>query len=92
MKILIDLQGAQTSGSRHRGIGRYSLSFTEGVLRNRGDHDVHILLNLAAGDLGLRSAKFGSKTLFGGVSLGVKRLDRTPMLFFGFDELLMMKR
>lgn len=50
------------------------------------------LLNLAAGDLGLRSAKFGSKTLFGGVSLGVKRLDRTPMLFFGFDELLMMKR
>jgi glycosyltransferase involved in cell wall biosynthesis len=45
MKILIDLQGAQTSGSRHRGIGRYSLSFTEGVLRNRGEHDVHILLN-----------------------------------------------
>ena len=50
------------------------------------------LLNFATGDLGLRITKFGSKALFGGLSFGVKRLDRTPVLLFGFDELLMMKR
>lgn len=50
MKILIDMQGAQTPGSRRRGIGRYSLSFAEGILRNRGEHDVHLLLNGAFPD------------------------------------------
>ena len=44
MRILIDLQGAQT-GSRHRGIGRYSLDITKGILRNAGDHEVMVLLN-----------------------------------------------
>lgn len=50
MKILLDLQGAQTSGSRNRGIGRYSLSLAEAVIRNRGEHGVHILLNGAFGE------------------------------------------
>ncbi|MBU2836587.1 glycosyltransferase [Acidithiobacillus thiooxidans] len=45
MRIVIDLQGAQTSGSRHRGIGRYSLSLVLALARNRGEHDLHIALN-----------------------------------------------
>ena len=44
MRIVIDLQGAQTE-SRFRGIGRYSLSFTKGIVRNRGAHEVFIVLN-----------------------------------------------
>ena len=44
MRILIDLQGAQT-GSRHRGIGRYSLDITKAILRNSDNHEVLILLN-----------------------------------------------
>ena len=44
MRILIDLQGAQ-SGSRHRGIGRYSTSLAKAIVRNASNHDVHILLN-----------------------------------------------
>ena len=44
MRVLIDLQGAQT-GSRFRGIGRYSLELTKGILRNSGDHEILILLN-----------------------------------------------
>lgn len=44
MRILIDLQGAQ-SKSRFRGIGRYSLSLTKAILRNRGEHEVFIALN-----------------------------------------------
>jgi glycosyltransferase involved in cell wall biosynthesis len=44
MRIVIDLQGAQ-SGSRHRGIGRYSLALAHAMVRNRGDHEVIIALN-----------------------------------------------
>lgn len=44
MKILIDLQGAQT-GSRFRGIGRYAMSLTKGILRNAGHHDIIIVLS-----------------------------------------------
>ena len=44
MRILIDLQGAQTN-SRLRGIGRYSLDITKGILRNAGNHEVLVLLN-----------------------------------------------
>ena len=39
MRIVIDLQGAQTE-SRLRGIGRYSLSLTKGIVRNRGEHEI----------------------------------------------------
>lgn len=44
MRIVIDLQGAQTE-SRFRGIGRYSLSLALAIVRNRGIHDVHLVLN-----------------------------------------------
>lgn len=44
MRILIDLQGAQ-NGSRHRGIGRYSLALAKAIVRNRGNHEVFIFLN-----------------------------------------------
>ncbi len=44
MRIVLDLQGAQTE-SRFRGIGRYSLSLALGIARNSGAHEVYILLN-----------------------------------------------
>ena len=44
MRIVIDLQGAQ-SESRFRGIGRYSLSLKQAILRNKGDHEVLVALN-----------------------------------------------
>lgn len=45
MRIVIDLQGAQSSGSRNRGIGRYTLSLAQAIVRNKGSHDVFIALN-----------------------------------------------
>lgn len=44
MRIVIDLQGAQTE-NRFRGIGRYTLSFAKAIVRNRGAHEVFIALN-----------------------------------------------
>lgn len=44
MRIVIDLQGAQTE-SRFRGIGRYSLSIAKAIARNRGQNDVIIVLS-----------------------------------------------
>ena len=44
MRIVIDLQGAQ-GDSRSRGIGRYSLSLAQAMVRNRGNHEVIIALN-----------------------------------------------
>ncbi|POG06218.1 glycosyl transferase family 1 [Pseudomonas putida] len=44
MRIVIDMQGAQTE-SRFRGIGRYSLSLAQGIVRNCADHEVYLLLN-----------------------------------------------
>ncbi len=44
MRIVIDLQGAQTR-SRFRGIGRYTLSLTRAMLRARGDHQIILALN-----------------------------------------------
>ncbi len=44
MRIVIDLQGAQTA-SRFRGIGRYSLSLAKAIARNRGEHEVLIALS-----------------------------------------------
>lgn len=44
MRIVIDLQGAQAS-SRGRGIGRYSLSLAQAIARNRGEHEVFVVLN-----------------------------------------------
>lgn len=48
MKILLDLQG-QTA-SRHRGIGRYSLSLAQAIVRNRGQHQIILLANGAFGE------------------------------------------
>lgn len=44
MRIVIDLQGAQTE-SRYRGIGRYSLSFAKAIAKNRKDHEIIIALS-----------------------------------------------
>ena len=43
MKILLDLQGGQTE-SRRRGIGRYSIALTRGMLRNAGDHEIWVAM------------------------------------------------
>jgi glycosyltransferase involved in cell wall biosynthesis len=39
MRIVIDLQGAQ-GAAIHRGIGRYSLSLAQAIVRNKGEHEV----------------------------------------------------
>ena len=44
MRIVIDLQGAQTA-SRHRGIGRYSLALALAMARNKRGHEIFIVLN-----------------------------------------------
>ena len=44
MRIVIDMQGAQTE-SRFRGIGRYTIEFAQAVVRNRGEHDIILALN-----------------------------------------------
>jgi len=45
LRIVIDLQAAQSPGSRHRGIGRYSIALAKAMLRHRGDHEILIALN-----------------------------------------------
>lgn len=44
MRIVIDLQGAQTR-SRQRGIGRFTLSLAQAIVRNRGKHQIFLALN-----------------------------------------------
>ncbi len=44
MRILVDLQGAQT-GSRFRGIGKYALSLVKAMIRRSPDDDFVLLLN-----------------------------------------------
>lgn len=44
MRIVIDLQGAQ-SESRYRGIGRYSLELAKEMVRQRGEHEILIVLS-----------------------------------------------
>lgn len=44
MRIVIDMQGAQTE-SRYRGIGRYTLALTQAIVRNRGEHEILLALN-----------------------------------------------
>ncbi|NIF29510.1 glycosyltransferase family 4 protein [Pantoea sp. Tr-811] len=60
MRIVIDMQGAQTE-SRFRGIGRYSLALAQGIVRNRGEHEVYLVLNGMLNDSieGIRSAFAG---------------------------------
>lgn len=44
MRIVIDMQGAQT-GSRFRGIGRYTMALAKAMVRHRGNHEVILILN-----------------------------------------------
>lgn len=44
MRIVIDMQGAQAE-NRNRGIGRYTLSLAKAIVRNRGKHEVILVLN-----------------------------------------------
>ena len=44
MRIVVDMQGAQTE-SRFRGIGRYTIEFVQAVVRNRGEHEVILALS-----------------------------------------------
>lgn len=45
MKIVIDMQGAQSSGSRNRGIGRYAIGLAKAMLRQARGHEIHLALN-----------------------------------------------
>lgn len=44
MRIVIDMQGAQTA-SRFRGIGRYTVSLVKAMVQLRKDHEIIIVLN-----------------------------------------------
>jgi glycosyltransferase involved in cell wall biosynthesis len=44
MRIVIDMQGAQTA-SRFRSIGHYTIALTQAIVRNRGEHEVILALN-----------------------------------------------
>ena len=60
MRIVIDLQGAQTI-SRFRGIGRYSMALAQAIVRNAGDHEIWLVLNAALAEslASIRSAFAG---------------------------------
>jgi glycosyltransferase involved in cell wall biosynthesis len=45
MRIVIDMQGAQSTGSRNRGIGRYAMAIAQGVARNKGSNEIFLALN-----------------------------------------------
>ncbi|WP_028213178.1 glycosyltransferase [Paraburkholderia mimosarum] len=45
MRIVIDMQGAQSTVSRNRGIGRYTLALAKALVRNRGEHEFFLALN-----------------------------------------------
>lgn len=47
MRILIDLQACQSTGSRTRGIGRYSFSLAHAMLKHSSNCDIHVLMNEA---------------------------------------------
>jgi len=50
MRIVLDLQGCQSPGSRIRGIGRYSMALAQAIARNPNGHEVWIGLNNAFPD------------------------------------------
>lgn len=45
MRIVIDMQGAQSTGSRNRGVGRYTLAIVKGLVRNRREHEIILAIN-----------------------------------------------
>lgn len=44
MRIVIDMQGAQ-GANRLRGIGRYTLALAQALVRQRGEHEIFLVLN-----------------------------------------------
>lgn len=50
MRLLIDLQACQSTGSKTRGIGRYSMELAKAMVRQAQHHDIHLLLNAAFPD------------------------------------------
>lgn len=44
-KLIIDMQGAQSSGSAHRGIGRYTMALVRAMLENPRGFDIHLAFN-----------------------------------------------
>ena len=44
MRIAVDMQGAQSTSSRNRRIGRYTMALVQGIARNRGDHEIILAL------------------------------------------------
>ena len=50
MKIIIDIQGIQSPGSRSRGIGRYTRSFVKSFIRNSPDLDYILFANSSLTD------------------------------------------
>ena len=49
MRLVIDMQGAQTA-SRFRGIGRYTMNLVKEMVRQRGEHEIVLALNAAYAD------------------------------------------
>lgn len=45
MRIVIDMQGAQSDASRARGVGRYSLSLAKALAAQRGPHEIFLALS-----------------------------------------------
>ncbi|KVZ25957.1 glycosyl transferase family 1 [Burkholderia multivorans] len=45
MRIVVDMQGAQSLNSRNRGVGRYTESIVKAMIRNRGNHEIVLALN-----------------------------------------------
>lgn len=45
MRIVLDLQACQSTGSRERGIGRYSFALAQAMVKQAGEHEVHLALN-----------------------------------------------
>jgi len=50
MRLLLDMQACQTSGSRFRGIGRYSMALTKAMINRAQGHEVWVALNGAFPD------------------------------------------
>ena len=49
MRVVIDMQGAQTE-SRFRGIGRYTMGLALGLARNAGEHEILLAVNGSLGE------------------------------------------
>lgn len=45
MRIVIDLQGAQSLSSAHSRLGKYALCLAQAIVRNRAEHEVIVALN-----------------------------------------------